>query len=60
MNFRIVKDKLLYIIGIPKKFASEEILRSEVFCRQFGYPEKIVINPRDNTSMAWLLNIDLL
>ena len=32
MSFRIVKEKLLYIIGVPKKYAEEKILRSNMFC----------------------------
>ena len=49
MSFRIVKDKLLYIIGVPRKYAEEKILRSNMFCGQFGVAERIVINhsPKD-------------
>jgi hypothetical protein len=44
MTFRIVKDKLLYMIGIPRKYAADNILRSRAFCGKFGQPERIVIN----------------
>ena len=49
MAYRIVREKLLYVIGIPRKYASDEILRSKQFCGQFGQPERIVINynPKD-------------
>jgi len=44
MTFRIVKEKLLYIIGIPRRFADVDILKSQAFCGQFGQPERVVIN----------------
>ena len=44
VTYRIVKDRLLYVIGIPKYFADVELLSSEDFFRQFGALEKIVIN----------------
>lgn len=44
MTYRIVKDKLLYVIGIPKSFAEESLLKSDKFYGQFGQLEKIVIN----------------
>ena len=49
MTFRIIKEKLLYIIGIPRRFANPDLLRSHAFCGQFGQPERIVINhnPKD-------------
>ena len=49
MSFRIVREKLLYVIGIPRKYASDEILRSKQFCGQFGQADRIVINynPKD-------------
>ena len=49
MTFRIVRDKLLYVIGIPRKYASEDILRSKDFFGQYGKTERIVINynPKD-------------
>lgn len=49
MTFRIVKEKLLYLIGIPRKFANQEVIRSDPYCGQFGYSEQVVINfnPKD-------------
>ena len=49
MAFRIVKEKLLYIIGVPRRYAEEKILKSAKFCGQFGVLERIVINhsPKD-------------
>ena len=49
MSFRIVKEKLLYVIGIPRRYATDDILRSQAFCGQFGALERIVINynPKD-------------
>lgn len=49
MSFRIVREKLLYVIGIPRRYANDEMMRSKAFFGQFGQPERIVINynPRD-------------
>ena len=49
MSFRIVKEKLLYVIGIPRKYASDDTLRSRDFLGQFGQADRIVINynPKD-------------
>lgn len=44
LTYRIVKEKLLYVIGIPKTFADESLLASESYFGQFGNLEKIVIN----------------
>lgn len=32
LEFRIVKDQLLYVIGVPKQFANIELLKSQEFC----------------------------
>ena len=49
MSYRIVREKLLYVIGIPRKYASDEILRSKQFFGQYGQADRIVINynPKD-------------
>jgi len=49
ISFRIVKEKLLYLIGIPRRFASEDVLRSSAFFGQFGSLDRLVINhnPKD-------------
>ena len=39
-----MKEKLLYVIGIPKTYADEYLLASEDFFGQFGNLERIVIN----------------
>jgi hypothetical protein len=44
LEFRIVKEQLLYVIGLPKSYADAELLKSYHFYGQFGRPEKIVIN----------------
>jgi len=36
MSFRIVKEKLLYVIGIPRRYASDETMRSKAFFGQYG------------------------
>ena len=54
LTYRIVKEKLLYVIGIPKTFADELLLASEDFFGQFGSLEKIVINhnPKKESEFA--------
>lgn len=49
MTYRIVKEKLLYVIGIPKRLANESLLKSQAFCGQFGQVQRLVINhnPKD-------------
>lgn len=44
LEYRIIKEQLLYIIGLPKTVADNELLASDGFCGQFGKPERIVIN----------------
>jgi hypothetical protein len=36
LSFRIIVDNLFYIIGVPKRFADETLLRSEKFCGLYG------------------------
>ena len=52
MSFRIIVDNLLYIIGVPKRFANERLIASKEFCGQYGNPRRIVINhnPKDDYS----------
>ncbi|KCZ81520.1 hypothetical protein H312_01098 [Anncaliia algerae PRA339] len=45
-NVRVIQRNLVYVIGIPHKYASEEILKSKNFFGQFGEIKKIVINRR--------------
>ena len=44
LEYRIIKEHLLYIIGLPKTVASVELLATSKFCGQFGSLERIVIN----------------
>jgi hypothetical protein len=50
LSFRVVVDSLLYVIGVPKKFADIDLLKSEKFCGLYGVPKRIVINhnPKDD------------
>jgi hypothetical protein len=32
LTFRIIKEKLLYVIGIPKRFADERLLSKQEYC----------------------------
>lgn len=52
LTFRIVKSKLLYVIGMPKAFACEDLLGSESFFGQFGKLDKIVINRRPSKQVG--------
>ena len=36
LKFRIVQEKLLYVIGIPQSLASEQLLMSDRFFGAFG------------------------
>lgn len=49
MSYRIVKEKLLYVIGIPRRYANDEVMRSKAFFGQYGQLDRIVINynPKD-------------
>jgi len=44
LEYRIVKDCLLYVIGVPKAYADVDLLRSKNFYGQFGSVQRIVIN----------------
>lgn len=50
LGFRIIVDNLLYIIGVPRRFADEQLLKSDKLCGLFGSPKRIVINhnPKDD------------
>lgn len=39
-----MQENLLYVIGIPKTLANEELLVSDRFFGQYGQVKKIVIN----------------
>ena len=44
LEYRIVKDSLLYVIGVPKAYADVDLLRSKNHYGQFGTVQRIVIN----------------
>lgn len=41
--FRIVIPTLLYVIGMPKKYSNENLLRSDGFFGQYGTIKRIMI-----------------
>ncbi|ELA41087.1 uncharacterized protein VICG_01880 [Vittaforma corneae ATCC 50505] len=45
-NIRVVQRNLVYVIGIPQKYAEEEALKRHEFFGQFGSIKKIIINKR--------------
>lgn len=45
-NIRVIQKNLVYIIGIPQRFADEAVLRRHEFFGQFGGIKKIIINKR--------------
>lgn len=45
-NIRVIQRSLVYVIGIPQKYAEEETLRKHEFFGQFGSIKKIIINKR--------------
>jgi hypothetical protein len=36
LSFRIIVDNLLYIIGVPRRFADEQLLKSGKLCGLYG------------------------
>lgn len=62
-NIRVIQKNLVYVIGIPQKYADEGILRRHEFFGQFGGIKKIIVNKRstelvdhkfDNPTMKFL------
>ncbi|KAJ3070925.1 transcriptional repressor general negative regulator of transcription subunit 4 [Podochytrium sp. JEL0797] len=43
-NARVVQKNLVYVVGLPAKFATEEHLKSNDFFGQFGKVARVVIN----------------
>ncbi|KAJ3143160.1 transcriptional repressor general negative regulator of transcription subunit 4 [Physocladia obscura] len=43
-NARVVQKNLVYVVGMPAKFATEEYLKSTDFFGQFGKVAKVVVN----------------
>eukprot|EP00347_Sterkiella_histriomuscorum_P000504 403375596 len=50
LKFRIVQENLLYVIGIPEKYADENLLASQRYFGLYGEVKKIRINrcPKDS------------
>lgn len=49
-NVRVVQKNLVYVLGLPPKVCSEEILRQNDYFGQYGKILKIVINRRPTTN----------
>jgi RNA recognition motif-containing protein len=49
-NVRVVQKNLVYVLGLPPKICSEEILRQHEYFGQYGKILKIVINRRPTTN----------
>ncbi|KAJ3107757.1 transcriptional repressor general negative regulator of transcription subunit 4 [Phlyctochytrium planicorne] len=45
-NARVVQKNLIYILGLPPKYCTEEILRSNEFFGQYGKISRVIINRR--------------
>jgi RNA recognition motif-containing protein len=43
-NVRVIQKNLVYVLGLPVKLATEEILKSQDYFGQYGKITKIVIN----------------
>ncbi|KAF8714327.1 hypothetical protein HU200_027791 [Digitaria exilis] len=43
-NVRVIQRKLVYIVGMPNEFASENLLRQKNFLGQYGKIENIIID----------------
>ncbi|KAM0679599.1 hypothetical protein GINT2_002229 [Glugoides intestinalis] len=46
-NMRVIQRNLVYVIGIPQRYADEDTLRKTEFFGQFGNIKKIIINRRN-------------
>jgi hypothetical protein len=44
LTYRIIKERLLYVIGIPREFSDLKLLKSESWYGRFGCHEQILIN----------------
>jgi len=49
-NIRVVQRNLVYVIGIPQRYADEDTLRRHEFFGQFGTIKKIIISKRGYVS----------
>lgn len=57
-SVRVIQRTLVYVIGIPQKYANEDILKSTEFFGQFGVIKKLVVNKKlynlDSTVSAYV------
>lgn len=56
-EMRVIQRNLVYVIGIPQKYANEEILKGKDFFGQFGAIKKLVVKNRtvnDSTVSAYI------
>ncbi|KAJ1545040.1 transcriptional repressor general negative regulator of transcription subunit 4, partial [Nowakowskiella sp. JEL0078] len=56
-NIRVVQKNLVYVLGLPAKICSEEILRSNDYFGQYGKINRIVVNRRGHTSAPIITGI---
>lgn len=58
VNIRVIQRNLVYIIGIPHKYADEILLKKNEFFGQFGSIKKFVLNKRtsniETTASAYI------
>ncbi|KAJ3176007.1 transcriptional repressor general negative regulator of transcription subunit 4 [Irineochytrium annulatum] len=45
-NVRVVQKNLIYVLGMPAKYCTEEILRGQDFFGQFGKISRVIVNRR--------------
>lgn len=61
-NLRVIQKNLVYVIGIPHKYADEILLKKHEFFGQFGYIRKFVLNKRssnlETTASAYITYSD--
>ncbi|KAM0676471.1 hypothetical protein GVAV_000438 [Gurleya vavrai] len=48
-NIRVIQRNLVYVIGIPQKYADEILLKKNEFFGQFGKIRKFVLNKRTSS-----------
>ncbi|KAK1347145.1 subunit 4 of CCR4-NOT transcription complex [Hamiltosporidium tvaerminnensis] len=57
-NIRVIQKNLVYVIGIPQKYADDNLLKRNEFFGQFGSIKKLVVNKRtsslDTTASAYI------
>lgn len=54
-NIRVIQKNLVYVIGIPQKYADDSVLRRQEFFGQFGSIKKIIINKRSTSLESFKL-----